>query len=242
MATTGTLMTQQKLDGRARTAVLVAPWIAAAIVGALLAIPATRDLGYDVLDENHVVELGSFVLFLVGAYVGVRLTRRLHRDGAKRWVVWFYGLGSLALFFIGMEEIAWGQWLLGFETPAAIESVNVQGETTLHNLPGTQGRTELLRLAFGFGGLAGIFVGRYRAFAPIAIPPVLASAFVLVLVLAIPDFVNDYRAFPDELQRAVNEMSELVELVIAACALLYLLIGPADAGEADPRSSRNSVR
>jgi hypothetical protein len=44
-------------------------------------------------------------------------------------------LGLAALLFFGAgEEISWGQRLLGFETPETM-SENIQGETTLHNLP-----------------------------------------------------------------------------------------------------------
>ena len=45
-------------------------------------------------------------------------------------------LGALAMFsfFVGMEEISWGQRILNIETPENIEKINFQGETTIHNL------------------------------------------------------------------------------------------------------------
>ena len=45
-------------------------------------------------------------------------------------------LGALAVFsfFVGMEEISWGQRIFNIETPEKIEKINFQGETTIHNL------------------------------------------------------------------------------------------------------------
>lgn len=45
----------------------------------------------------------------------------------------FLGL-ALILFFGAGEEISWGQRIIGFETPDALEEVNEQGEFTLHNV------------------------------------------------------------------------------------------------------------
>ena len=43
---------------------------------------------------------------------------------------------ALALLFLicGGEELSWGQRIFGWDTPQALERVNVQGETNLHNL------------------------------------------------------------------------------------------------------------
>jgi hypothetical protein len=47
---------------------------------------------------------------------------------------WMFGGLALALFSVGMEEINWGQTLLGFGTPEAWKDINHQQETSLHNL------------------------------------------------------------------------------------------------------------
>ena len=40
----------------------------------------------------------------------------------------------LFCFIIGMEEISWGQRILGIETPESFKEINYQQETTVHNL------------------------------------------------------------------------------------------------------------
>lgn len=42
---------------------------------------------------------------------------------------------ALTFFIFAMEEIRWGLRLFGWGTSAALEEVNQQGETKLHNLP-----------------------------------------------------------------------------------------------------------
>jgi hypothetical protein len=45
-----------------------------------------------------------------------------------------YFVFSIGLFFITMEEISWGQRILGFHPPVFFQKHNVQGEFTIHNL------------------------------------------------------------------------------------------------------------
>jgi hypothetical protein len=60
-------------------------------------------------------------------------------------------------FFTGMEEISWGQRILGIETPERMKELNYQQETTLHNLIDARHYTPIysvisicLLLFFGF--------------------------------------------------------------------------------------------
>ncbi|MGE5421298.1 MAG: hypothetical protein ACM3UT_14015 [Chloroflexota bacterium] len=46
----------------------------------------------------------------------------------------FYILLAVLFFFGFGEEISWGQRLIGFTTPEALNKYNVQGEFTIHNL------------------------------------------------------------------------------------------------------------
>lgn len=46
----------------------------------------------------------------------------------------FYILMALIFFFGFGEEISWGQRIIGFRTPEAVDMHNVQGEFTIHNL------------------------------------------------------------------------------------------------------------
>ncbi len=47
---------------------------------------------------------------------------------------WFFGLLAMAALYTCMEEISWGQRLIGFDTPDFFEEHSYQNEANLHNL------------------------------------------------------------------------------------------------------------
>lgn len=59
-----------------------------------------------------------------------------------------------ALFFFGMEEISWGQRIIGFSTPHWFQTSNIQNETTFHNFT----RLNWLHRYLGFALLGWAFV------------------------------------------------------------------------------------
>jgi hypothetical protein len=82
----------------------------------------------------------TYILELIGAALCAvalwHFSRARSLSAPPRPVRWMYGALALALFAVGMEEINWGQTLLGFNTPDAWKEVNRQQETSLHNLLG----------------------------------------------------------------------------------------------------------
>src|SRR5574341_407472 len=64
------------------------------------------------------------------------------------------------MFFISGEEIAWGQRLLGLETPEKLEAGNLQGEITLHNIIGVLGVINLVMMLISGGAAAAFFVNQ----------------------------------------------------------------------------------
>jgi PAS domain S-box-containing protein len=96
----------------------------------------------------------TFVLEIAGAVMCATAAIRWKvRDGASTRVVRIlFALCALGLFFVGMEEVNWGQTLLGFQTPPSWAAINYQHETSVHNLLSRTTLTETTRLmAFAFG-------------------------------------------------------------------------------------------
>lgn len=203
---------------------LLAPFV---ILGAsflfLLANP-TRPAMLWMLEENHPVELLTFALAFAAGLAGLRLARMLRGRREKPLVYAFYAVFSLGLVVVAMEEVAWGQTLLGFETPASLRAINRQGETTLHNMGSLQGRSEWMRLGFGLGGIAGVLASRRPRLARIAAPSILLSWFLVIAAHAGLDAYND--AFPIEpgFDFMMQRTSEVVELLVAGAGLLYVLL------------------
>ena len=216
-----------ELGPRTRAAILVAPLAISIACVAVCIPPAGRQFYERFTAENGPVEMATFVLSLVAAAMGVRhaiaLLRRRERVAAA-----FYVIFALGMFFIGMEEISWGQQLFGWQTPADWNAANAQGETTLHNLGPFQGHNDILRFAFGFGGLIGLaaapLLPRFRLLFP---HRVLLTFFLVIAGISAAQLYCD--AVPNgplvgPLDKIGDRLAEVVEFLITVAAVLYLWI------------------
>jgi len=116
---------------------------------------------------------------------------------------------------IAGEEISWGQRIFGWGTPVALEDVNHQGESNIHNIG-------VVQKAFNLGEL---FAGLYGAALPIlwAVPrirarlarldPILVPPLCLVALFVLPFIYRSIRLIllPDVGERGV-ELGEVPEL------------------------------
>jgi hypothetical protein len=189
-----------------------------------LALPATRRAALWFLQENNPAELLTFVLCVIAGGQALRVAALARRRGLAFLVVAFYGAFGLGLLLVGMEEVAWGQFFFGWETPERWREINVQGETTLHNVPFLQSRTDLLRAAFGVGGLVGIWLGRFPALWPVAVPTLLSTWFWVITAHSVLDAIlGPFYPAHEQLQKVFSRTSELVEMLVAVAGWLYVL-------------------
>ena len=202
--------------------IVLTPFVVSIVYCALLTYKPTRMFAVKMADENYPVELLTFALLIAGGVYGLRLAMKARREGlAKLWVA-FYAMFAVLLLLIGFEEVSWGQWFFHFETPESIARINTQQEFTLHNLKGLGGNTVWLRLAFGVGGLVGMALWRAPAFGAVAVPTILWAWFLLITVFSLGDLVTDFIGAETPVAALFEVMSEVVELLIAAVACLYL--------------------
>lgn len=205
---------------RAVWATVLAPVVVLALLMVLIALPPTREATLGQLGENRPVEMLTVVTLLAAAVLAALEARRC-LTRAERGRALFFALFCLGAFVTAMEEIAWGQLLLGFDTPEALAEVNVQGETTLHNIGGLQGRSELFRILAGGMGLAGVLLHRSQRLRDLAVPRVLAPLFAVILLKSLSDVAVDVMTLPDRVVFANRRLSEYIELLIGVGALLY---------------------
>ncbi|NNJ69800.1 MAG: hypothetical protein HKP10_00765 [Kiritimatiellales bacterium] len=187
----------------------------------LLLLPSTRSVGLWLLQENHPIELGTAFILFAGCAVSMVRAVKIRKVGGTFIIYGFYIVFGMGLLFVAMEELAWGQWLFGFETPEACKVINRQGETTLHNLAFFQGHSEFTRMTFGLGALAGVWIGLYPKFSKIGVPALLLPWIAIIIVHAGIDAFNDFIPIQPRFDLAINKTSELIELYIASTAFLY---------------------
>ncbi len=187
-----------------------------------LTIPAARNTALWLLKENHPVELLTFVGLFAAGIAGLRLVWLTRQVGEAWWISVFFTLFTIAILFTAMEEIAWGQWFFGFDTPEAWRDINRQDETTFHNIGALQGHTEILRVIFGFGGLIGLALYLVPKLKPIAVQPALWLWFVVIAGHASIDYYNDFHRIGRHFDWVMMKSSEFLELIIGIASLLYI--------------------
>jgi hypothetical protein len=171
--------------------------------------------------ENGPVEWAQVIGFSVAAAASAVSAWRLRQAGATAPAL-LYAIGSLVLFFVVGEELAWGQLLVGFGTPAEIARWNTKGEFSVHNLSSIERWFNLAKLLVGLYGAFGFLVfsaGASTRLPPwfdfIVVPRFLSSAFLLVAVL------RGMRAMR-WIQRGVGEYEEL--LIAYGAAVFTILV------------------
>lgn len=146
-------------------------------------VVAHSDIYYSVINiqfrEDKFIENLTAVAFLLtgGMLFAAALAAR------RPFPRFAYIIGGAAMAFLAGEEISWGQRIIGFETPAFLETLNTRGEFNIHNL--FEGR--LLRLiqretlsALCIGACAAFFWRKDRIFG-IPSPPISMILAILVM-------------------------------------------------------------
>jgi hypothetical protein len=118
------------ISRRVATAFIILPFVGAVSVALTrFWYPLFRAL----TAEDHIIEWAQFICWVVSCAASGVVANRLWRSH-RRGLALLWASLSLGFFLIAGEEIAWGQRLLGLETPEALERVNRQQEITVHNI------------------------------------------------------------------------------------------------------------
>ena len=86
-----------------------------------------------VSSEGGLSEYGTAIAYLLTAIFAYPIATQFWRQ-RKKLMAGLYFLLTLTSVFISMEEISWGQRLIGFEEPKFWVEHNAQSEFTFHNL------------------------------------------------------------------------------------------------------------
>lgn len=196
---------------------------------------------YQAVQEDSYVEWASFWAFALAAGAFTMMARR--PSGAARGLPWFaLGVGAFCVV-VALEEISWGQRLVGYRPPTFFLEHNYQQEFNLHNVVASRLRelgVELVILAYGIVlplamhvRVIGPRLERWGISAP---PEALVPAFATMLVIYLwyPwDFAGEWvelalglgllfaasiNARPDEERRSGRAARPGLRLAVAALA------------------------
>ncbi len=124
-----------------------------------LAVPRTsplRPVFRWITAEDSLLEWSQFLFILAACLLFTWLGLQLIRSG-HRGIGWLYLLAAAGALLVAGEEISWGQRVFGWGTPEALDALNHQGETNIHNIRPVQ-------RAFGY---AVLMMGMYGVLIPL---------------------------------------------------------------------------
>jgi hypothetical protein len=185
-----------------------------------LSLPAFRDFRPYFWGENKPVEMLQFYFFMLASIQAAFVAWQMLKQQEKVYVWGMYALFALVMFFIGMEEIAWGQQLFSFQSPAFFKALNAQKEVTLHNIHSVPD-TKFFNLAFGISGLVGIWFSTQKQFVKLGIPKMLGGWFGGVVILSVLAVFTKYVPVQKHFDYSVDKQTETVELMIAMAGFFY---------------------
>ena len=183
---------------------------------------ATRPFALLLVEENYPVELITFFGYIFAGISGLNLAWQSWVRKEGMLISGFYAIFSLSLLVIGMEEVSWGQTFFGFNTPESILQVNRQQEFNLHNLQGLQGNSEFFFVAFGLGGIMGIWLFSNKNLQKASVPPILILWFLIITTIGGIDLFNDFIPIHSKFDTLVITLSEVIEMLIALAGFAYL--------------------
>lgn len=161
------------------------------------------------MQEDGHLEWASFWAFFAAGFVYLR---KAVRPPFRLTDGWF--LLALAAFcaFVALEEISWGQRIIGYRPPAYFLGANYQQELNIHNIVDTDLRKLALRaLIFGYGVLLPLAMlpraagERLRRAAIVAPPAAMVPAFLVTGI--------------GQISYPVRFTGEWVELMLGLCFL-----------------------
>lgn len=177
------------------------------------------------VSELGPVEMATAIFFLLAAVLAVRLVRRTELPGRYRAA---FGLFAAAALFVGLEELSYGQHLVGWDSPDFFAEQNRQQETNLHNLYGSKPSRRIRSLAnvafpLCFAVLPLCFCRRWGRERPGSWQYYLLPRGELLVLIALATLATAPNKlavgwFPDD---RLTRLGELKELYWSAAACLY---------------------
>jgi hypothetical protein len=128
------------------------PVLALVVLGVKFFAPALYDSFIE--GELGLTELATPAVALVGVWFGAQ-TVWMSRGRVPLLISGWLLATTLGCFYLGGEELSWGQQLFQWQTPDEIAALNDQNETNLHNMSSwfDQKPRLLLELWVLFGGI-----------------------------------------------------------------------------------------
>lgn len=169
--------------------------------------------------EGGFIEYGTSIAYLIAFAFSVMIANYFMKQKQKIFGILYY-LFSIALLFVGLEEISWGQRLIGLESPDFFKTFNSQEEITIHNLEWFNHYLHNIYITIGFLGSFSWYWFRDKTnnFIKYFIPDWYIASFFLpsAIVFTILEYTNGFGFF-------ILKDQEPVELILSLGFLFFVI-------------------
>ena len=213
---------EARISTRSIWGILLAPPILAA--GVLATFFISRRFFLWLVAEWRPIELLQVVFYGLAALLALRVALQLWR-GQQRVIAVLYVFAGLGLLFICGEEVSWGQPIFRrifswWPDRGMLRDINVQGETTIHNMRSVAGVFSWLFLGIALYGTFSPLLFRVQRVRHnpwlrlLALPAITVPAFLLTTgFMVIRMFVAPYIGLLDS--QGFMRYKEVTELTLA---------------------------
>lgn len=206
--------------------IMIVPYIIA--LSGVIAALFGKDVYKIYTDEDGIVEYLQVLCWVFSFTFSVKIAMHQFSADEKTIAALFAFLSVFILFVIG-EEISWGQRILGWGTPEALQAINKQDETNVHNIYGVGYAFKWLHLLVGaYGTFMPIVVlrskklARYRTLTSLFVPH-----YTLIPFFSLHFLWHVYRRFFSAWGQkhyfAVTHYTEVIELILASAIMFFLI-------------------
>lgn len=176
--------------------------------------------------EDNLLEWGQFALYFLSGILAILLAYRHRKNKA---LLFIHILLSIALLFIAIEEISWGERLFGITrdsvVPIELMERNVQEELNFHNIDTIHSKIGYIYLIIGFFGcFSSLLLALLKRFAKIK------KVFEGILRHITPSWIFFFYFFPlfinffdMDMYGLMPQDYELAETCLALGVFLFLL-------------------
>lgn len=216
-----------RMDQKLVWMMILVPFFIAA--SGVLSGAISKDLYKWFTGEDRFCETLQVIFYATALVMCIRIVWNLWQNDEKVIACLFMTV-TLGLFFLVGEELSWGQRIFGWATPQALEEVNKQKETNLHNINGVGATFKWVQMLVGaYGTLLPLLVlaigrkrlGSFRKLADYVVPHLtLVPYFMFMFVWRL--YRNLFEA-PDSYYFAIAEYNEVMETILAIGFALFML-------------------
>ncbi len=179
-----------------------------------------------VTGEDRVLEWLTVVLFVLTGVIALIIAIRIRSN--KLPYFWFYLIVSILFVLFSLEELSWGQRLIGVESPEFFLDNNDQGEINIHNVIQQWGKDlSIFGITYDFKTkhVTGLFLFFYGSILPIIAISHKISDFFRRIQFVVPPLILSFSFFLAAIlmiDKPTGQEEEIGEFFFSICLFLFI--------------------